>query len=101
MIAQGTGQAPLEAAQINKDIFVTEPIGAEIALERDAGGKVIALRSIRADRSCGNSVIEGGTGSPGTIAAGTVQALRLTYQLRSNRPVSDNRSNDGRSWYEA
>jgi serine-type D-Ala-D-Ala carboxypeptidase/endopeptidase len=37
---QGTGQAPLEAAPFNKDIFVTEPLGA---FERDAGGKVIAL----------------------------------------------------------
>jgi hypothetical protein len=36
---QGTGQAPLEAAPFNKDIFVTEPIGAEVAFERDAGGK--------------------------------------------------------------
>jgi hypothetical protein len=43
IMAQGTGQAPLEAAPFNKDIFVTEPIGAEIAFERDAGGKVIAL----------------------------------------------------------
>jgi len=44
IMVQGTGQAPLEAAPFNKDIFVTEPIGAEIAFERDAGGgKVIAL----------------------------------------------------------
>ena len=43
IMAQGTGQAPLEAAPFNKDIFVTEPIGAEVAFERDAGGKVIAL----------------------------------------------------------
>lgn len=32
-----------EAAPFNKDIFVIEPIGAEVAFERDAGGKVIAL----------------------------------------------------------
>jgi hypothetical protein len=34
----GTGQAPLEAAPFNKDIF-----GVEVAFERDAGGKVMAL----------------------------------------------------------
>jgi serine-type D-Ala-D-Ala carboxypeptidase/endopeptidase len=43
LMVQGTGQAPLEAAPFKKDIFVTEPIGAEVAFERDAGGKVTAL----------------------------------------------------------
>jgi CubicO group peptidase (beta-lactamase class C family) len=43
LMVQGTGQAPLEATPFKKDIFVTEPIGAEVAFERDAGGKVIAL----------------------------------------------------------
>ncbi len=43
LMVQGTGQAPQEAAPYSKDVFVTEPIGAEIAFERDAGGKVIAL----------------------------------------------------------
>jgi serine-type D-Ala-D-Ala carboxypeptidase/endopeptidase len=43
IMVQGTGQAPLEAAPFKKDIFVTEPMGAEVAFERDAGGKVIAL----------------------------------------------------------
>jgi CubicO group peptidase (beta-lactamase class C family) len=43
LMVQGTGQAPLEAAPFNKDIFVTEPLGAEVAFERDAGGRVIAL----------------------------------------------------------
>ena len=43
IMVQGTGQAPLEATPSNKDIFVTEPLGAEVAFERDAGGKVIAL----------------------------------------------------------
>jgi CubicO group peptidase (beta-lactamase class C family) len=43
LMVQGTGRAPLEAAPFNKDIFVTEPIGAEVAFERDAGGNVIAL----------------------------------------------------------
>jgi D-alanyl-D-alanine-carboxypeptidase/D-alanyl-D-alanine-endopeptidase len=42
-MVQATGQAPLEAAPFNKDIFVTEPLCAEVAFERDAGGKVIAL----------------------------------------------------------
>ena len=40
---QGTGQPSQEAAPVSKDVFVTEPIGAEIAFERNAGGKVIAL----------------------------------------------------------
>jgi len=43
MMVRGTGRAPLEAAPSNKDIFVTELIGAELAFERDADGKVIAL----------------------------------------------------------
>jgi serine-type D-Ala-D-Ala carboxypeptidase/endopeptidase len=43
LMVQGTGQAPQEAAPYSKDVFVTEPIGAEISFERDAGGKVIAL----------------------------------------------------------
>lgn len=43
IMVQGTGQAPQEAAPFNKDIFVTEPLGAEVAFERGTGGKVIAL----------------------------------------------------------
>jgi serine-type D-Ala-D-Ala carboxypeptidase/endopeptidase len=43
LMVQGTGQAPLEAAPFTKDIFVTEPIGAEVAFERDAGGNIVAL----------------------------------------------------------
>ncbi|HEY2401990.1 MAG TPA: serine hydrolase domain-containing protein [Steroidobacteraceae bacterium] len=43
LMVQGTGQAPQEAVPYSNDVFVTEPIGAEIAFERDAGGKVIAL----------------------------------------------------------
>lgn len=43
IMVQGTGQAPQEAAPFDKDVFVTEPIGAEVAFERDASGKVIAL----------------------------------------------------------
>jgi CubicO group peptidase (beta-lactamase class C family) len=43
LMVQGTGRAPLQAAPFNKDIFVIEPIGAEVAFERDASGKVIAL----------------------------------------------------------
>ena len=43
LMVQGTGRAPLEAAPFNKDIFVIEPIGAEVAFERGTGGKVIAL----------------------------------------------------------
>jgi serine-type D-Ala-D-Ala carboxypeptidase/endopeptidase len=43
IMIHGTGQAPLEAAPFDKEIFVTEPIGAEVTFERDANGKVIAL----------------------------------------------------------
>jgi serine-type D-Ala-D-Ala carboxypeptidase/endopeptidase len=43
LMIQGTGRAPEEATPFEKDIFVTEPIGVEVAFERDAGGKVIAL----------------------------------------------------------
>ena len=43
LMVQGTGLPPLEAAPFKKDIFVTEPIGDEVAFERDAGGRVIAL----------------------------------------------------------
>ena len=42
-MVQGTGQAPLEAAPFNKDIFVIEPIGAEVAFERDTCGKVVGV----------------------------------------------------------
>ena len=40
---QSTGLTPLEAAPFEKDIFVAEPVGAEIAFERDTNGSVIAL----------------------------------------------------------
>jgi serine-type D-Ala-D-Ala carboxypeptidase/endopeptidase len=43
LMVQGTGQVALEAAPFSKDTFVTEPLGAEVAFERDAGGKVIAV----------------------------------------------------------
>jgi CubicO group peptidase (beta-lactamase class C family) len=43
LMVQGTGQTPLEATPFKKDVFVTEPIGAEVAFQRDANGKVIAL----------------------------------------------------------
>jgi D-alanyl-D-alanine-carboxypeptidase/D-alanyl-D-alanine-endopeptidase len=43
LMVQSTGQASQEATPFDKDTFVTEPIGAEVAFERDAGGKVIAL----------------------------------------------------------
>jgi CubicO group peptidase (beta-lactamase class C family) len=44
LMVQGTGQAPQEAAPFDADIFVTEPLCAEVAFERDTGGKVFALR---------------------------------------------------------
>jgi hypothetical protein len=43
LMIQGTGRAPEEASPFEKDIFVTEAVGVEVAFERDAGGKVIAL----------------------------------------------------------
>jgi hypothetical protein len=43
IMVQGTGRPPLEAAPLGKDLFVTELVGAEVAFERDAGGKVVAL----------------------------------------------------------
>jgi serine-type D-Ala-D-Ala carboxypeptidase/endopeptidase len=43
LIARGAGPAPLEGSPFGKDTFVTEPLGAEIAFERDASGNVIAL----------------------------------------------------------
>jgi CubicO group peptidase (beta-lactamase class C family) len=44
LMVQGTGQAPQEAAPFDADVFVTEPLGAEVAFERDTGGKVFALK---------------------------------------------------------
>ena len=43
LFVQGTNQGPVEAASVDKDIFVAERVGAEIDFERDATGKVIAL----------------------------------------------------------
>jgi len=84
LMVQGTGQAPLEAAPFHKDIFVTEPLGAEVVFERDAGGKVIALTLNTRGQA---------PGPRSTIAAGTMQALRLTYQLRTNcRSVTTDRT---------
>lgn len=44
LMVQSTGRAPLEASPLGRDVFVTEPVGAEITFERDADGKVIALK---------------------------------------------------------
>ena len=43
LFIQGTNQGSLEVASADKDIFVAESVGAEIAFERDANGKVTAL----------------------------------------------------------
>jgi serine-type D-Ala-D-Ala carboxypeptidase/endopeptidase len=43
LMIQSTGLPPLEAAPLEKDIFVAEPVGAEIAFERDANGRVIEV----------------------------------------------------------
>jgi hypothetical protein len=44
LMVRGTGQTPQEAAPIGADIFVTEPLGAEVAFERDPAGNVFALK---------------------------------------------------------
>jgi hypothetical protein len=51
LFIQGTNQAPIEVAAIDKDVFTAERVGAEIDFERDADGKVTGLTSSRADRS--------------------------------------------------
>jgi serine-type D-Ala-D-Ala carboxypeptidase/endopeptidase len=43
LLVQGTNQAAFELAPVEKDIFVAEPVSAEIDFERDADGKVTAL----------------------------------------------------------
>jgi serine-type D-Ala-D-Ala carboxypeptidase/endopeptidase len=43
LLVQGTNQGPVEAAPVEKDIFMAESVGAQIDFERDASGKVIAL----------------------------------------------------------
>ena len=43
LFVQGTNQGSLEVASVDKDIFVAESVGAEIAFERDSDGKVTAL----------------------------------------------------------
>jgi serine-type D-Ala-D-Ala carboxypeptidase/endopeptidase len=43
LFVQGTNQGPFEVASLDKDIFVSESVGAEIDFERDTSGKVIAL----------------------------------------------------------
>src|SRR5262249_34128706 len=43
LFVQGTNQGALEVASVDKDIFMAERVGAEIAFERNADGKVTAL----------------------------------------------------------
>jgi serine-type D-Ala-D-Ala carboxypeptidase/endopeptidase len=43
LFVQGTNQASLELASVDRDIFVAESVGAEIDFTRDAGDKVISL----------------------------------------------------------
>ena len=43
LMVQGTNQGAFELAPVEKDIFVAEPVSAEIDFERDADGKVTAL----------------------------------------------------------
>ena len=39
LFVQGTNQVRIEVASVDKDVFVAEPVGAEIDFERDASGK--------------------------------------------------------------
>jgi D-alanyl-D-alanine-carboxypeptidase/D-alanyl-D-alanine-endopeptidase len=43
LFVQGTNQRSLELAPVEKDVFVAESVGAEIAFERDASDKVVSL----------------------------------------------------------
>jgi serine-type D-Ala-D-Ala carboxypeptidase/endopeptidase len=43
LFIQGSGQAPVPVASVEKDVFVAEGVGAEIGFERDPGGRVAAL----------------------------------------------------------
>jgi serine-type D-Ala-D-Ala carboxypeptidase/endopeptidase len=43
LFVQGTNQASLELASVERDVFVAESVGAEIDFERDVGGKVVSL----------------------------------------------------------
>jgi D-alanyl-D-alanine-carboxypeptidase/D-alanyl-D-alanine-endopeptidase len=43
LFVQGTNQASLELASVERDVFVAESVGAEIDFERDAGDKVVSL----------------------------------------------------------
>ena len=43
LFVQGTNQASLEFASVERDVFVAESVGAEIDFERDAGDKVVSL----------------------------------------------------------
>lgn len=43
LFVQGTGQPPIEVAAVEKDVFVAESVGAEIAFERGPTGAVASL----------------------------------------------------------
>jgi len=43
LFVQGTGQRSLELASVEKDVFVSEAVGAEIDFMRDAADKVVSL----------------------------------------------------------
>ena len=43
LFVQGTNQASLELASVERDIFVAESVAAEIDFERDASDKVVSL----------------------------------------------------------
>jgi CubicO group peptidase (beta-lactamase class C family) len=43
LFVQGTNQASLELASVDKDIFVVESVGAEIDFARDPGDRVVSL----------------------------------------------------------
>jgi serine-type D-Ala-D-Ala carboxypeptidase/endopeptidase len=43
LFVQGTNQGSIEIAPVERDVFVADPVGAEIDFARDGGDKVIAL----------------------------------------------------------
>jgi D-alanyl-D-alanine-carboxypeptidase/D-alanyl-D-alanine-endopeptidase len=43
LFVQGTNQRSIEFVPVERDVFIAEPVGAEIDFERDAGDKVVSL----------------------------------------------------------
>jgi hypothetical protein len=43
LFVQGTNERSIEFVPVERDVFIAEPVGAEIDFERDAGDKVVSL----------------------------------------------------------